>query len=154
MLPYVRPFSYEKTRGKYKFVLTSELSIYFPGVIFGQHEYCDPKGLVWLKTSGSECIIPAGFAWDGASLVPDFASTIAASCWHDVTGQFRHDPCLASTLPWSAWNRIFADIIRSQKSPKVAAVYHFGLILGNKPYQLIGRLFGYRPSGHCRLHAS
>lgn len=152
LLPFVHPFAYRQQSGKWKFVLTSDLRITFPTKYWGNHEFADDAGRVWARTEGRDWIILAGYAWDGASFAINFAWTIAASAWHDAVGQFRHLLCLAADLTGAEWNQLFADIIRSRGGKKTAAVYHFGLTLGNPFYQALGKLFGSKSTGSCLIH--
>jgi hypothetical protein len=151
MKPVVRPFDFVRQPGKWKFRLTTDLVIDFPGHDFGNHIFLDQRGTCRSLAGGDCWVITAGYAWDGASMVPDFPETIAASCWHDSAGQFRHLECLKKNLSGGQWNKFFADIIRAQGAPKIAAIYHFGLVIGNPFYQLAGRLFGAKPEGSCTI---
>ncbi len=151
LAPVVHPFTFERRPGKWKFILTSPLQITFPKDYWGKHEFADEKNCVWAKAEARDWTISKGYAWDGASCAPDFPETIAASCWHDAAGQFRHLPCIQTALSGGVWNHRFAEIIESQGAPKIATLYYIGLTLGNPVYSLLGKLFGKKPSGRCKL---
>ena len=155
----VSEFWYREQPGRWRFVLDQPLTIRFPLDHWGKHAFHDEKGTCWVRTEGSDWIISAGYAWDGSSPkffawgrhwgTPDFHSTRAASAWHDAAGQFRHLLCIADKLPGSLWNRRFADIIRGEGSPAIAALYGGALAIGNPFYNLAGRVLGAKPSGNC-----
>ena len=151
-LPIVAPFTYREQPGRWKFVLTSDLVIYFPSKFFGDHRFMDKTEQPWVDIQGRKWTIYRDYAWDGASCAINFTTTLAASAWHDACGQFRHLPCLQPIITGGEWNRLFADIIRSQGAPRIAALYHFGLILGNPFYSALGKLIGHKPTGTCSLH--
>ncbi len=142
-------FRYREQPGRWRFVLEAPLTIRFPLDWWGKYQFLDDEGRVWSQADGRDWTIVAGYAWDGASMAPNFPSTMAASCWHDSAGQFRHLPCIASELPGGKWNKRFAQIIAAQGGTKVAALYHLGLILGNPFYSLIGKILGAKRGGKC-----
>ncbi len=148
----VGEFRYREQPGKWRFVLDEPLRIYFPSDWWGIHELADKDGRVWARTSMRDWEICKGYAWDGSSFAINFKETLAASCWHDAAGQFRHLLCLRPELPGAIWNLRFAQIIAGQGAPKVAALYHAGLMLGNPFYSLAGKLFGAKHSGQCLAH--
>jgi hypothetical protein len=151
-LPRVGPLFYREQPGRWKFVLEDELHIHFPTKFWGTHDFADQQGRVWASTRGRDWILSEGYAWDGASFAINFEATIAASAWHDAAGQFRCLPCIQYDLPGGQWNELFADIIASQGAPKVAALYWFGLMLGNPFYSAIGKLLGNKSTGQCLAH--
>lgn len=142
-------FRYREQPGKWRYVLEEPLTIRFPLDWWGRYQFTDDEGRVWSQVDGRDWTIPEDYAWDGASFAINFPSTLAASCWHDAAGQFRHLPCIARELPGSLWNRRFAEIISAQGDQNIAALYHLGLILGNPFYSFFGRLFGAKHSGRC-----
>jgi len=152
LLPIVHPFSYAEQPGRWKFVLTSDLCITFTIKFWGRHRLSDKEGKIRSETDGRNWTIKSGYAWDGASFAINFPWTIAASCWHDSAGQFRHLPCIAPELTGAEWNKLFADIIRYYGADKTAFVYHFGLVLGNPFYSALGKLFGSKRTGSCLIH--
>ena len=152
LLPIVHPFSYREQPGRWKFVLTSNLRITFPTKFWGTHYFHDQNNVLRAATEDRDFLIGRDYAWDGASFAINFPWTIAASCWHDAAGQFRHLPCIAPELPGAEWNKLFADIIRARGAYKTADLYHFGLTLGNPFYSAIGKLFGSKRQGECLIH--
>jgi hypothetical protein len=152
LLPVVHNLRYREQPGRWKFVLTEELRITFPTKLWGRHIFADKDGRVWAETDGRDWILSKDYAWDGASFAINFAETIAASAWHDAAGQFRHLLCIKKDLPRDQWNKLFADIITSQGAPKVAAIYHFGLVIGNPFYNLAGKILGNHSTGQCLIH--
>jgi len=147
----VSPLKFSEHPGKWRFRLEAPLVIEFKGMRWGDKNYVDRKGNCWVKTRGSEWEMQPGYMWDGSSPTfhafgrhwgtPDFRHTIAASCWHDASGQCRHNSNLKHKLGWWTWNRLFRDIIVSQGGRVTGPVYHLGLIVGNPFYQALGSVF-------------
>jgi hypothetical protein len=146
--PIVHAFRWHRQGGRWPFVLDTDLRITF-GDNWGWHEFADDGGRVWCRTEGHDWILVAGYAWDGASMAINFPSTIAASCWHDGAGQFRHLGCIKDRLSGGVWNGRFAEIIAGMGAPWVARVYWLGLAIGNPVYGAIGRWLGRKGSGKC-----
>lgn len=149
LAPVVKPFQFKEQKGKWKYVLTSPLKITFPKDYWGPHWFADKDGKIWSTTDQRDWTIREGYAWDGATLAPDFKETIAASCWHDAASQFRHLLCISTALSGGVWNARFAEIIRAQGAPWLASIYHAGLTIGNPVYHAIGSFFGKKPTGQC-----
>ena len=149
----VGDFRYREPKtGGWKFVLEADLTIRFPKDFWGSHEFADKDGRPWVTTEARDWTISEGYAWDGASFAINFEETLAASAWHDSSGQFRHLRCISKDLTGKIWNDRFADIITAQGAPKIAAVYWFGLFIGNPFYSGIGKLIGNRQTGRCLNH--
>jgi hypothetical protein len=154
------PFKYiRQDDRKYRFCLTEPLLLYFPDDNFGWHNFADKNGKVWAVVRGNSWKISSGYAWDGSSPkiriakvwlgTPDFDSTLIASLWHDCSGQFRHLKCLNEKLTWGRWNKLFKDLITNKV---IGCTYHAGLIIGNIPFSLIGKLFNHKPTCVCTIH--
>jgi hypothetical protein len=143
-------FRWRNQPGKWRFVLDAPLVIRFPLDWWGKYQFLDDEGKVWCQVDGRDWTISTDYAWDGASFAFDFPSTLAASCWHDCAGQFRHLACIKAELPGWKWNRRFAEIISAQGDTKLAALYHFGLIIGNPFYSFIGKFLGAKNKGVCK----
>jgi hypothetical protein len=152
--PTVENLHYVRQPGRWKLRLAADCSIDFPGYNFGNFNLYDAKGKLWAEVRGSRWTIKEGYAWDGCTGVPDTEATIPAGLWHDLVGQFWHTACVAAVMTRKVWNQLFAEIIASRGEPIRARIYLAGLTLLNPPYQLIGRLFGAKPSGTCAFHYS
>lgn len=87
----LNPISYTK-HPKYDYVLTHDLRVRVDKYL-GSHDFQDEFGRVWVEVRGYTITIKAGYAWDGASMAPDFESVIAASCVHDAGCQFLKVTC-------------------------------------------------------------
>ena len=154
-------FTYRENfaEGSWRWVLLEDLIIYFPDTNFGFHRFYDAQGHHWVSTNMHHFTIKKGYAWDGSSPklrlgrkwlgTPDFQSTLIASCWHDASGQFRHLPCFKKVLSWSKWNWLFRELISHKLT---ANTYFTGLVLGNLPYVILGKLFGKKHTGFCVCH--
>jgi hypothetical protein len=143
---------YADIPGRWKYKLTSDFSVRYPGVYFGTHEFADDMGRVWASGEKDVWTTKAGYAWDGSSCVPDDQASLWASNHHDSQGQFRHIPCLAAWLSGQQWNQNYRNLMAALGSPIRAKVYYAGLVLFNPVYQWAGKLIGATPAGKCLVH--
>ena len=151
---------YEELSAKYRFRLTDDLTIFFENKTFSDHDFRDQRGILRARVRGREWTILKNYAWDGCSPkfrafgrwwgTPDYAETIAASCWHDSAGQFRGLRCMVTELSGGEWNQTFASIIESEGSARIAKTYLAGLTIGNPFYQIAGKLISKPQKGYCR----
>ena len=90
------PFVFRHDK-KYRYVLEKPLSFTLIGTDFGEHRFEDEKGHCWLYISKDTWLILSGYAWDGASMAPDFRKCLLGTLVHDVGYQFLHIPCFPLT---------------------------------------------------------
>lgn len=106
-IPDLQTVSYTRAP-KWDYVLTSDLPVVTPWEL-GNHDFQDEFGNVWLQMRGKMLIVKKGYAWDGASLAPDFKDVILASCVHDALIQFVRVSCFP--LGKSQIDKIFRDLM-------------------------------------------
>ena len=87
----VGTFHYTK-HPKYDYVLKSDLNL-LSSKYLGNHDYTDEFGRVWVEMRGYSVTIKKEFAWDGASMAPDFKDVVLPSCVHDAFLQAHRAPC-------------------------------------------------------------
>jgi hypothetical protein len=141
-IPDLQTVSYTR-HPKWDYTLTSDLPIITPWEL-GNHDFQDEFGNVWLETRGKLAIVKRGYAWDGASLAPDFKDVILASCAHDALLQFRDVPCFP--LSKAQVDKIFRDLMPYRFAARWiywGAVYLFG--------GAYSKLTGPGPRGSCGL---
>ena len=125
----MKPVTYTR-HPKYKYVLTSDFEVYVQWEL-GNHDFRDAKGRVWLSTRGKLIIVRKGYAWDGASMAPDFPDVALASCIHDALIQASQTPCFP--LSKRQIDKVFLDEMPRRfkfRGVYFAAVRTFGGIYG------------------------
>lgn len=105
--------------------------------------------------AGSTVVVQAGYAWDGATLVPDAKGTYFATALHDAVYQFCED--IAAAWRWTVrqvikWaDRIFKErMIQDGASRFVARLYYRGVRLFGYAYHQAARAWRGPCGGACQ----
>lgn len=139
------PFVYERSK-KYRYVLLKDLSISFQGMDMGRHLFADQNGRAWLEIDKDTWTIKSGYAWDGASMAPDFPRCLLGTLIHDVGYQFLKVPCFPLTR--IEVDRLF-DAVMVFKKFALSWIYSRAVMVFGGLHSKFG---GKKPHASCLIH--